>query len=184
MKIHKKELKNSKIWLNFLYFLPPFCPEFGPFCNFKSLYNLYIPCKLRIWYCFVCETIFSVHLQQIALLLSHFFLLLKLVVAIFSGIKSVLQGQQTKLFDEISIRLFQLADQCPRIANFEKYKIGTHFFFISNSPFRVQPGVAQLLDSNFSKFPLPLSIYYVFKMLFRAKAFFLCNKIFKKLNTL
>ena len=48
--------------LTIFNFLPPFCPIFGPFCNFKSVYNLSMPCKLCIWYCFVCETIFSVHL--------------------------------------------------------------------------------------------------------------------------
>ena len=49
--------------LTILYFLPPFCPIFGPFCNFKNLYNLSMPCKVRIWYCFVCGTIFSLHLR-------------------------------------------------------------------------------------------------------------------------
>ena len=48
--------------LTILYFLPQFCPKFGPFCNFKSLYNLSMPSKVHIWHCFVCETIFSVHL--------------------------------------------------------------------------------------------------------------------------
>ena len=41
-------------------FLPPFCPKFGPFCNFQTLYNLFMPCKVHFWYCFVCATTFSV----------------------------------------------------------------------------------------------------------------------------
>ena len=48
--------------LTILYFLPPFCPIFGPFCNFQSLYNLSMPCKVHNWNCLVYETIFSVHL--------------------------------------------------------------------------------------------------------------------------
>ena len=46
----------------FLYFLPPFCPKFCPFCNFQSLYNLFIPCKVHSLYCFVCATTFAVQL--------------------------------------------------------------------------------------------------------------------------
>ena len=39
-----------------------FSQKFGPFCKFRSLYNLFMHCKVYIWCCIVCVTIFSVHL--------------------------------------------------------------------------------------------------------------------------
>jgi hypothetical protein len=48
--------------LRILYFSPPFCPIFGPFCQFQRLYNLSTPRKVHFLHCFVCTTIFYVHL--------------------------------------------------------------------------------------------------------------------------
>ena len=48
--------------LKILYFLPPFCPKFGPFCTFLSLHILFMAYKVQFWYCFIGTTIFSFHL--------------------------------------------------------------------------------------------------------------------------
>ncbi len=48
--------------LKILYFGPLFCPQFGPFCNFQSLYNLSTHRKVQFWYCVLCATIFPAHL--------------------------------------------------------------------------------------------------------------------------
>ena len=65
-KFHNLSVRvsNGKLVSQFaiLYFWPSFCPKFRPFCIFKSSYDPPMPYKIHFWYCFVCTTIFSVHL--------------------------------------------------------------------------------------------------------------------------
>ena len=49
--------------LTILYFSRFVCPNYGPFCRFESSYDPLMPCKVHVWYCFVCTSIFSVHLR-------------------------------------------------------------------------------------------------------------------------
>ena len=55
---------NSKLTSKFtmLYFWPPFCPKMAFFCNFQSLWNLFVPCKVHFCYSFIRATICSVYL--------------------------------------------------------------------------------------------------------------------------
>ncbi len=48
--IYSVSIGKLALKLTILHFLPPFCPKFGPFCNFKCLYNLSRHCKLLTWY--------------------------------------------------------------------------------------------------------------------------------------
>ena len=63
-------------------FLTPILHQFGSFCTFFSLHILVMPCRVQFWYCFICTTIFLVHLWIYSVPIGK--LALKLTILYFS----------------------------------------------------------------------------------------------------
>ncbi len=100
--------------LKILYFLPPFCPKFCPFCTFLSFHILFMAYTVQFWYCFICTTILSVHLWIYSVSIGK--LALKLTILYFY------------LHFAQNLALFATSRACTTYLCLEKYIFGIVLF--------------------------------------------------------